>query len=226
MCWKECWLYRDVLAIAEQFLYRIKAFPAPHTALPVSTLRVGKKSGGDRAGMADPTDHRHIPHRMRLCSAIKDEERWGRGENSVMVFPSNHYKWWSPAFLEMTKCLFLMGNNKFLVLLCLHRQLLLCQFNCLHLNPWVFALLFFQFSPPPWGRMSQLALNYTPGLTHITPWASAHCNQNQIRLVWWIQAYWPLKFPDQWSKQLIKFIIELCTPSLLRNIWGDVTNPL
>lgn len=114
-----------------------------------------------------------------------------------------------------------MGNSKLLVLLCSHTQLLLCQFNCLYLKLGIF-LQFYPFNSLPQPK-SYLGLNCTTGLTHITPWASAYCNQTPIRLVWWIQTYWPLKFPDQWSKWLIKFIIELCTSSLLRNIWSDVT---
>ena len=46
--------------------------------------------------------------------------------------------------------------NEFLGLLCLCAWLLLYLLNCLYLNPWVFSLLCFQFSPPShWGEVSE-----------------------------------------------------------------------
>jgi len=44
----------DILVIAEQFLNKVKAFSASHTAPPVSRMGVHKKLGGDTAGTADP----------------------------------------------------------------------------------------------------------------------------------------------------------------------------
>ena len=42
------------LSYAEQRLYRVKAFSAPHTTPPASRLGAHKKLGRDTAGTADP----------------------------------------------------------------------------------------------------------------------------------------------------------------------------
>ena len=60
--------------------------------------------------------------------------------------------------------------NEFLALLCLHMWLLLYLLNCLYLNPCVFSLLLFWFSPPShWGgerASSCVVLRCRLGLNH------------------------------------------------------------
>ena len=65
-------------------------------------------------GQLTPTDQRDIPCHMMSCSACKAERRkrkWGTFEVNAFVFPSNHYMWWSPAFLVMAEQLSADGKQ-------------------------------------------------------------------------------------------------------------------
>lgn len=85
-----CW---PVLAQPQRLL------PIP---LSASLLREGKRLGGDRAGIADPTDQKDIPYPVTSCSATK----LGRGSK---IFRSSHCTetswtsvcWWE----EVNDCL-------------------------------------------------------------------------------------------------------------------------
>ena len=56
-------------------------------------------------GQLTPADQRDIPCHTISCSAYKTEGRrkWGTFGVTAFVFPSNHYKWWSRAFLKMAE---------------------------------------------------------------------------------------------------------------------------
>lgn len=58
LCWKKCWLNRDVFVIAEQLLHTVKAFSASHTSEWVGD---GKRLEDDTAGTADPKGIVHTP---------------------------------------------------------------------------------------------------------------------------------------------------------------------
>lgn len=55
-------IMHETSVMAEQHLHNIKAFSVSHTALPMSSLRMWKKLGEDRAMTADPSDQRDVPY--------------------------------------------------------------------------------------------------------------------------------------------------------------------
>ena len=76
----------DILVIAEQFLNKVKAFSASHTAPPVSRMGVHKKLGGDTAGTADPNWPKGYP---LPYDVIHSKQSSGRGWASRGDFQSS-----------------------------------------------------------------------------------------------------------------------------------------
>lgn len=70
-CWKQYRSCRDVLAVADQCLHRVKAFSSSYTALPLSRLGVHMELGGTQRGQLT----RDVPEHVMSRSEIKAGER-------------------------------------------------------------------------------------------------------------------------------------------------------
>ena len=70
--------------------------------------------------------------------------------------------------------------NEFLILPCLSEQLLLYLLNCLYLNPWVFSLSPFRFSPSShqWGVSERLSCAWLPD--GVKPEHSSHGDAGHV----------------------------------------------
>lgn len=132
---------------------------------------------GMQLGQLAQTYQRNTPCYLISCLAIiavrKKEERGTFGV-IVFVFPSNHYIWWSLAFLVfLAEHLPADGNqwiSSLFCLACVWASLRLL--NCFYLDPQIFLLLLFQFSSPScWAGShpkTELMLSCWPGPTHHT----------------------------------------------------------
>lgn len=94
---------------------------------------------------------KEISHTMALCPAYKlggeGKERYLKWCHlSFQVTYDGALLFWG----QLGTCL-TMGVvvNELNIFICLHARLLLCLLKCVHLNPWVYSSLLFQFSPHP-----------------------------------------------------------------------------
>lgn len=149
----------NVLVIAEQCLYSIKAFSPPQ--LPtVSMLVEDKRLGGDIAKSADPNWPKgySIPYDVVLSN--NSSEKWG-GKRDVrsygiclpkqllcMLRPCHTGRGWTSASQWIVV-------YEFFFLLCLHARLLLSLFNCHYLSSWVFSTSFCFHPGPQDKRLSE-----------------------------------------------------------------------
>lgn len=69
----QCWYHTNVLAVAEQSLYRVKAFSFSCSAPAAIRLVVGKRLGKTHLGQPTLTGQRAIPYYISSPSAIRPE---------------------------------------------------------------------------------------------------------------------------------------------------------
>ena len=118
---------------------------------------------GTQLGQLTQTDQRDMPDHRMSGSAYKlgKKKEWGDVQSDGVCLPKSPLRVMEPCFPGdgcTPACRWEVGNE-FLVLLCLHVWLLLYLLNCLYLNPRVFSLLLFRFSPPShWGGSERAAV--------------------------------------------------------------------
>ena len=140
-------------------LVQCQGFSVSHAALPAHRLRVHKKSGGDTAGAVpdqagtDPNWPKaySVPYSTVLSNKSWDKEG-GRGDiqSYGIWLPKSQLGMAEPCFpgIGWTPACPWEVVKEFLLLPCLHIELLLYLLNCLYLKPRVFSVLVFLFSPP------------------------------------------------------------------------------
>lgn len=86
-----CWQKTSILAVAEEYLQRVKSSSPDPCPRKTSRLEVGKRLGRLTARAADPNCLGDIPYSTMFCSAIKIqgvEEEGGTFMLKVFVFTS------------------------------------------------------------------------------------------------------------------------------------------
>lgn len=143
-----------MLVTAERCLHCFMACSVPHPALPATGWGCTRSWEGTQLEQWTTTDQRDTPGHVASSSAIKAggiRKAWHSGwwclSSWVTVMHDGALLSWE--WLN-TACP-LEALNEFLILPCLHMQLLLSLLNILYLNLWVFMLLPFDSLPIPLG---------------------------------------------------------------------------
>lgn len=155
----------------------------PQTAPPVNSQGVQKNLGRNTSGTAEP-DWPNISDQVgaMLINKVWVKKEGGRGVFRIMVFvlPSNSYRWWSPAFLEMAEHLPVDGKCEWIPCFALLLSKIFAS-DCLHLNPGVFSLsltLWDYTLDASWSGLRQHKLPYKVTITNLL----THCSP--IRPIW------------------------------------------
>lgn len=113
---------RDVLAVAEQCLGRVRAFSTPHSTHQWGDCECTGIWEGKQPGQLTLTDKKVIPHHMESCSVMKFRGRrssqWHLSSQVIMGWYSVFGEAWTPA------CRWEIVNE-FLIFTCFKVQILL-----------------------------------------------------------------------------------------------------